>query len=203
MCRVGVRQERRPVLVLMVGVPGTGKSTLARRLARALPAELVQSDRVRRSLFAEPKYTGAEASAVYGWCHAVLRSLLGTGRSAVFDATNLDERHRRRVYDLADACGAALIVVWTACSPSTVQQRMLRRRFDRDEEDLSEAHWGTYLELRPRAEPISRPHLVVNTRTDTAALVARVAALAAAASQDVVRPPAERVAAVATGRRES
>jgi predicted kinase len=151
---------------------------LARRLAAALDAQVVESDRVRKQLFAEPRYTGGEHAAVYGWCHTVLRSALVVGRPVVFDATNLEERIRRRVYDIAESCNARLLVVWATAPAGVVQQRMLRRREGRDEDDLSDADWGVYLALRRRAEPIRRPHLVVNTSADTETLLGLVLARA-------------------------
>ena len=39
-----------PVLVVLCGLPGTGKTTLARRLADALPAVIIESDRVRQPI---------------------------------------------------------------------------------------------------------------------------------------------------------
>jgi predicted kinase len=164
-----------PCVLLLVGAPGTGKSRLARQLAAATGAQVVESDRVRKQLFAEPRYTGGEHAAVYGWCHTLLRSALLAGRTVIFDATNLEERNRRRVYDIADACGARLLIVWATCPPGIVQERLLRRRAAPDEEDLSDADWGIYLELYRKAEPIRRPHLVINTAADTRALVARLA----------------------------
>jgi predicted kinase len=159
------------VLVLLVGAPGTGKSRLARRLAAALDAQVVETDRVRKQLFAEPRYTGGEHAAVYGWCHTVLRSVLVCGRSVIFDATNLEERIRRRVYDIAESCEAELLILWATAPAAVVQERLLRRRLGDDEDDLSDADWAVYLDLRRKAEPIRRPHVVINTAVDTDGLV--------------------------------
>ena len=137
---------------------------------------MVESDRVRKQLFREPRYTGGEHAAVYGWCHTILRSALVVGRSVIFDATNLEERVRRRVYDIAADCDARLAILWVTCPPGVVQERMLRRQQQQDEDDVSDADWMIYLELRRKAEPIRKPHLVINTGTAYESLLERFVA---------------------------
>jgi predicted kinase len=103
-----------------------------------------------------------------------VRSSLVVGRRVVFDATNLEDRLRRRVYDIADECRAPLLIVWVTAPPAVVQERMLRRRERADEDDASDADWLVYLDLRRKAEPIRRPHVVVNTASDYESFVERV-----------------------------
>ena len=165
-------------LVLLVGTPGAGKSTLARRLSARLQADLIQTDHVRKQLFTEPRYTGGEHSAVYGWCHNLIRSGLRQGKRIIFDATNLEEHNRRRIYEIVDECSSKLVVVWVACPPGVAQERLLRRQTDRDEDDLSDADWDIYLRLLVGADPLRRPHLVVNTSVDLDQVVERVLATA-------------------------
>jgi predicted kinase len=164
----------RPILILLVGAPGTGKSRIARRLGAALNVQVVESDRIRKQLFAEPRYTGGEHAAVYGWCHTLVRSALVVGRSVIFDATNLEERVRRRIYAIADACDARLIILWATCPPAVVQERLLRRHSTADDDDASDANWSIYLQMRRNAEWVRRPHVVINTAADHEAVLERL-----------------------------
>ena len=159
---------------MLVGPPASGKSRLARRLGSALDAQVVESDRVRKQLFAEPRYTGGEHAAVYGWCHTILRSALVVGRNVIFDATNLEERIRRKVYSIAEQCDARLAIIWVTCPPSVVKQRLLRRQLREDKDDLSDADWPVFLELRRKAEPIRRAHVVLNTAADYETVLQRL-----------------------------
>jgi predicted kinase len=156
-----------PALVMLCGLPGTGKSTLARRLARRLPAVVVESDLVRHTLFAPPNYTGEESQRVHKVCHILIEWYLRHYYHVVYDATNLYEFHRKLVYRLVARSGARLVVAEITASDEVVRQRLAprcrREETPRAPEDHSDADWQVYLRMRRRAEPIAHKHTTVDT----------------------------------------
>ncbi len=166
-----------PVLVMLCGLPGTGKSTLAHRLQHRLPAVVVESDRVRQSLFAtlgcatqlgnRPTYTAEESRRVHVVCHILIGWCLRHYYHVIYDATNLYEYHRQLAYRLAERNGARLLVVEVTASEEVIRERLApRRRGDpaaREPDDYSDADWEVYLRMRRRAEPIQHEHITLDT----------------------------------------
>ena len=147
----------------MVGAPGSGKSYLGRTLSAALGAELIQTDAVRKELYPQPRYTPDEAATVYTVCHRRIAAALAEGKRVVFDGTNLRERRRRTLYQLAERAKAPALVIVAYATEETIRERMGFRAAGGDPTDQSDADWGIYLRMRRDIEPVPRPHLVVNT----------------------------------------
>lgn len=147
----------------MVGAPGSGKSYLARTLSAALGADLIQTDAVRRELFPDPRYTPGEAATVYMECHRRIAAALAGGACVIFDGTNLRERRRRTLYQIAERAGAKTIIVVAYASDEVIRARLRHRIEARDPEDQSDADLAIYLRMRQGVEPVPRPHVVVNT----------------------------------------
>ena len=156
-----------PVLVMLCGLPGTGKSTLAQGLAHRLPAVIVESDRVRQKLFAPPTYSAEESRRVHQVCHILLSWYLRRYYHVIYDATNLFEYHRALIYGLATRSGARLVVAEVVARNGVVRQRLAPRRggdqSDQHREDYSDADWEVYVSMRSRAEPIQHQHITVDT----------------------------------------
>lgn len=151
------------VLVVMVGLPGAGKSFLARQIAAEIGAELIQTDAVRREMFPHPRYVPREMAAVYQTCHRRIAAALAQKHRVVFDATNLHERGRALLYRLADQHGASLFVMAAYAPEPVIYARLRSREASRDPGELSDADVTVYRRMRPRAEPVRRPHIVANT----------------------------------------
>jgi len=155
--------NRCPALLIMVGAPGSGKSYLGRILSEALRAELIQTDAVRKELFPDPRYTSAEASTVYTTCHRRIAAGLAEGQCVVFDGTNLREKRRRTLYQMAERAKATVMVVIAYASEPTIRARLQHRAEGGDPQDQSDADWAIYLRMRRDTEPVPRPHIIVNT----------------------------------------
>ena len=164
----------RPVLILVSGLPGTGKSHFSRLISRALPVAVVETDFVRKTLFRPPTYSAGESAFVYGVCHALIDSFLSKGMRVLFDATNLQESNRELIYRIADRAEARLIIVRTLAPEDVIRSRLERRRASCDPDDLSDADELVYAKMKPKEEPIQRDHFLVDTSKDFTPVVDRI-----------------------------
>ena len=161
-------------LIALCGLPGTGKSHFAAALARRLPCLILTSDRLRKILVARPTYEREEHLRVFAAAHALLESLLERGYRVVFDATNLTERAREPLRDIAGRTGAPLVLVQLDAPPDLVRRRLARRANGQARDTWSDADWRIYCRLYPGQEAIVGPHLYVDTGRDIGPMVERV-----------------------------
>ncbi|RLC94537.1 MAG: hypothetical protein DRI39_02460, partial [Chloroflexi bacterium] len=153
----------RPCLVMVSGLPGTGKSYFCQRLAERVGLVVLESDALRKLLFPRPIYSVEESYRLFRACYRVVEELLAKGVTVALDATNLEERHREQLYHIADRVGARLVIVRTEAPPEVVRQRLDRRSLEVERADSSEADWDVYRKMEPTVEKIRRHHLVVDT----------------------------------------
>lgn len=158
--------ESPPVLILVSGLPGTGKSHFSRRLAGRLPYLVLESDALRKQLFPAPAYSREESARLFRAVYRLIDDLLGRGIPLVFDATNLEERHRQRLYRIADKRGAKLIIVGVKAPEALVYKRLAARARRRPAGEHSDADWAVYRKLKPTAEEIGRRQFIVDTSRD-------------------------------------
>lgn len=84
---------KKPKMIMMMGLPGSGKSYEASIIAKELDAEIVASDDIREKHFAGT-YSSAENVCVFQKVHKAIKRNLLQGKSVIFDATNLRSRNR-------------------------------------------------------------------------------------------------------------
>jgi len=171
MARPLSKPRESPALVMLVGPPGVGKTTFARALTAATPIAAIESDAVRRALFARPRYDREESGAVFDAVHAALRRLLARGVSVLIDATNLVEAERAVMYGIAEESGARAVVVRLTAPAALVRKRLAAG----EARGASEAGVAEFERMRRRREPIRRRHYVVDATGSTKAAVEAIA----------------------------
>ena len=153
-----------PALVVVSGLPGTGKSYFCSKLAERLPFVVLESDALRKTLFPSPSYTAWENSHLFRTIHQLVDRLLVKGISIILDATNLSERYREHLYSIADRLGIKLVLVRVEAPPEVVKKRLEERR--RSPGDKSDADWAVYQKMKSSVEKIRRNHYAVDTSQD-------------------------------------
>jgi aminoglycoside phosphotransferase family enzyme/predicted kinase len=190
----------RPVLIAMSGLSGTGKSTVARRLARALGARLFTSDVVRKELagvsgaapaaWGEGLYSAEWTRATYARLFELAEDCVLDGQPVILDATFLASEQRNAAADLATRVGVPCVLIETICEEEEVMARLRSRTAEG--ESPSDATIAIYHEQRaavaahPPVVPPGTRALPVDTSGDFARAFDGL--IAALAGEAIVQP---------------
>jgi len=164
----------KPALIIVSGLPGTGKSYFSRKLAERLPSVVIESDALRKHLFPVPSYSSDESHHLFAACHRLIEEFLDIGISVILDATNLVEHHREPLYRIAQRLQAKLILVQVEAPRELVRERLQGRAEGIDREDKSDAGWNIYQRMKTRVERISRNYFAVDTSRDITPVIEKI-----------------------------
>lgn len=84
----------RPYFVMMVGLPGSGKSTYAKELADEMRAIICSSDAIREELCGDENSQDKNED-VFKILHSRIKECLRKGVNVIYDATNINSKRRR------------------------------------------------------------------------------------------------------------
>jgi predicted kinase len=152
-----------PVVILMYGLPGAGKSAFARQFSAEAGLAHVHSDRLRFELYDDASFSPSENQTVLRLASYMCEEILKTGQSLVFDMHLPTQRLRDELRQLAAKTGAKTRVVWVQTDRETAQYRSSHRDRRRPDDkyafNLSQAQFeqlaaGAGGNFRPNEGPI-------------------------------------------------
>lgn len=108
--------------IMLIGLPGSGKSSLGNDLAQKYNAEICSSDEMRRELFGDAG-DQSNPALVFQELHKKVRSALAQGKSVIYDATNITAKDRRSIMNLVRPFNAETEAVVLATPLAVCYQR--------------------------------------------------------------------------------
>ena len=116
-------------LFLLLGYPGSGKSTFSKQLAEARGMVRVNSDELRRYMFknVEAIRNPANNPAVFGALDYATEQLLAIGRSVIYDANYNRRSDRKDSEKLAAKHSADTVILWVKTPVETARKREAER----------------------------------------------------------------------------
>jgi len=159
--------------ILMFGLSGTGKSTLAHNLVSEVGAIRVRSDMERKRLFGSADnqaldsglYAPERSVKTYDRLAALAELILANGYAVIVDATHLKHAQRQQMRDaIEEQCAPCLILHCDVPLP-TVEQWIEQRR--REGADPSDADMQVVQQQRQHLEPLTEQEQQISVQVDT------------------------------------
>lgn len=153
-----------PTLWVFCGLPGSGKSAVAAKLAEALDIVSINSDEVRKKMFGlrpheslpgpvdQGIYCTEASQKVYDRLLSSAHAKIHGGHSVILDATYSASTHRQKVLRLAHECGVHVLFVECRAPEAVLNARLRQREHTPSVSDARVAHFNA---LKSRFEPLT------------------------------------------------
>lgn len=146
------------MIIIICGLPGTGKTTLANELAPEISAVVLSSDRIRKEIFPKPTYSRDERRLVYKIMILLAKYLHGKGINCILDATFNLERSRVEVMEKIGISKQEIQIIECVCPTAVATLRLCLRKGD-----FSDATPSVYRKMQALYQPIRAKHISINT----------------------------------------
>jgi predicted kinase len=146
------------MLTIVAGVPGSGKSFFAERLAARIQADYINSDQVRIFLEAQGKYLPEDKMAVYREMLQQATQAIQARKDVVVDATFYHHTFREMFVQRARDLDQKIHVIEVVADEELIRERLKTPR------KFSEADFQVYEKIRDEFEEITMPHLTLESK---------------------------------------
>jgi len=161
------------MIIVICGLPGVGKTTLAKEIAPLINAVILSTDKIRKELFSKPVYGRRERRLIYDVLILLAKYLDNTGINCILDATYTRERSRREIKKKLGLASKEIHIIECICPEDIVLSRLRQRKYD-----YSDAYLSVYRKMKRIYEPVKEEHVTVDTsklsKTDIRSIATKI-----------------------------
>lgn len=150
------------MIVIICGLAGIGKTTLAKNLAPLIDASILSTDKIRKELISNPTYQKEERALIYDVMILLAKYLQQSGRNCILDATFNKEDSRNQVKNKIQVSENQFFIVECTCPEKIILSRLKNRKGDYSDADVS-----VYQKIKKIYESVKCKHITVDTSQDS------------------------------------
>ena len=168
--------DKKPLVIIVTGLIGSGKTTMAQIIGRGLGYSVLSSDVIRKELAGVPAterhydevdrglYSPEFTGKTYGEMIQRARGQLSTGRSVVLDASFKKRSDRLAARELSRTAGAGFLVIECKADDKTIKKWLKERQ---RKGSVSDGRWEIFADLKREFEKVDEVpianHLILDT----------------------------------------
>lgn len=147
--KFGTSQRDIPLLILLMGLPGTGKSHVAAYLHEKYGLSIISGENVTHAIFGTEKCTAEQYAEAYQIVDYYTEQLISQGYDVVIDATNGRLAHRQQIYNAVREQKCHPFVIQLVTDDATALARVSQRGVDKNDiqnikSDISEETYASF-----------------------------------------------------------
>lgn len=150
------------MLIIISGLPGTGKTSVAKEIAQEVDAVVLSTDELRKRVLKELGYTERKKKRVYEEMFRIAEDQLKKKKNIILDGTFFHKELREKAFSLGKKEKECVFLIKTECPEKVVKKRIQKRYKNR--KDYSEANYRVYKIIQSKFQPLRKKHFVVNTK---------------------------------------
>ena len=161
------------MIIIICGLPGVGKTTVAKGLAPLINAVVLATDKIRKELFSKPMYGQRERRLIYDVMILMAKYLDKAGINCILDATFTRESSRLEIKKKIGLASKDFHIIECICPEDIILSRLRERKYD-----YSDADFSVYRKMKRIYEPVKVEHMTVDTsmlsKTDIGSIATKI-----------------------------
>jgi hypothetical protein len=166
------------ILVLVMGLPGTGKTSVAKKISQRIDAKKIDNDKVKRKIV--PKLLGSKfewylktrrrfpfytRKKVYEAMLFETKNHLNKNKNVVCTGSFYSKKLREIFYDFLISQNIEFYIVNVVCPENILKKRIAKRQIRAKKEEII-ATWDIYKKEKSLWQPIEEKHVIIDSSKD-------------------------------------